>query len=132
MSATERPIGPDGVRSRAQQARDYLAIAELAIDAGDLIAGPNVAAANAVLAGIAASDAITGHVLGVHSTGENHAAAVSVLQRAHSPGAKHLQRLLGAKPQAQYGADILGAGKARELVTSARRLIETMNEVLAR
>lgn len=63
------------VATRAAQAHSFLEAAKLTLEfSSDLgvDAAANVAASNAVLAGIAAEDAICGKALGVRSGSRNH------------------------------------------------------------
>jgi hypothetical protein len=104
----------------------------LADDAG-IDSKANLIGSLAVLAGIAASDAICGAALGERAAGENHAEAVSVLKRATPPGdssSAQLKRLLDAKTTTQYSPILIGDAKASELLTTARRLLGTMEQRL--
>ncbi|UKF33566.1 DNA-binding protein [Clavibacter tessellarius] len=92
-------------------------------------------ASNAVLAGIAASDAICGCVLRVASSGEDHAQAVELLRTATPQGpayAKELRRLLEIKTAAQYSPALTSADVATRSLVWAGRLVEAMEDVLAR
>ena len=65
----------------------------------------SVAVSNAVLAGIAAADAICCRTLRQRSASSNHAEAVRLLGQAHGPGqdaGAHLMALLNVKNMAQY------------------------------
>lgn len=121
------------VARRAQQARAYLIIAELALTDRAMPGHTNVAGANAVLAGIAASDAICGHTLGIRPAGEAHDDAIALLKRASAPNSKapaQLKRLLSSKTDTQYSPDLVGETAASGLVASAQRLIAEMDAVL--
>jgi hypothetical protein len=123
-------LGKAGARARLREARTYLSAAEL-LDSGSA-AENKVAGSNAILAGIAAADAICGLVLGERSSGEDHAQAISLLKRATHPSTKaanSLARLLTQKTPVQYGADALSASDAANLITWARALV---NEADAR
>ena len=81
---------------------------------------------NAILAGIAASDAICGLVLGLRSSGDDHAQAISLLKQATHPSTKaanSLTRLLTQKTPVQYGADGISASYALELIKWARDIV---------
>lgn len=97
-------------------------------------ATPGVAAALAVLAGIAASDAACCAKLGKRSRGQDHAEAIRLLFTVLPHGeemAKGLGRLLAAKDESHYGVTLVGRAKARRLVGYARRITELAGEVLA-
>ncbi|THG34331.1 hypothetical protein E6C70_08600 [Glaciibacter flavus] len=120
---------------RAQHAHAFLNAAalvdELGEDAGVATTG-NVIGSLAVLAGIAAADAICGAVLGARSAGQDHGEAVSLLSST-KPGkalAPSLRRLIESKNETQYSSGILADGRTAELVTSATRLVNGMDEVL--
>lgn len=89
-------------------------------------ASTNVVGSIAVLAGIAASDAICGRALGERSSSDDHAAAVAFLERVE--GAKTLAsalgRLLSEKNKTQYSAALLAPGRARDMLGWAKRLVD--------
>ncbi|WP_147303929.1 hypothetical protein [Subtercola boreus] len=114
-----------GARSRLKEARLYLAAAEL-LDLGSA-AENKVAGSNAILAGIAAADAICGLVLGQRSSGDDHTQAISLLEQATHPSTKtttSLKRLLTQKTPVQYGADAISASDAVDLLRWARDIVE--------
>ena len=120
---------------RAKHAHAFLNAAalvdELGEDAGVATTG-NVIGSLAVLAGIAAADAVCGAVLGARSAGQDHGEAVSLLSST-KPGkalAPSLRRLIESKTETQYSSGILADGRTAELVTSATRLVNGMDEVL--
>jgi hypothetical protein len=119
------PCGPTDARSRLEQAKSYISVAELVL--GDQSAAmPNVAAALAVLAGIAASDAACCARLKLRSRGQNHSDAVPILESV-DPGGKQmaadLKRLLDVKDDAHYGLTFISAGEAKKMVVRAARLV---------
>ena len=63
---------PAQATTRLDHARAFLDVAELVGEQDDELATPNVAASLAVLAGIAASDAVCCAVLGRRSRGQDH------------------------------------------------------------
>ncbi|WP_195706692.1 hypothetical protein [Paramicrobacterium fandaimingii] len=127
MSATD-------VRTRRDHAHAFLDAAMLidTLDADTEIEHTsNLIGSLAVLAGIAASDSISGFVLGIRSGGDNHADALKILKRASSAGEKHanhLRRLIDSKNDSQYSALFLTDARARELLTAAQRLVDAMDE----
>lgn len=133
MTTRERDISPHGVGVRADNARAYLMVAELVRDDDTLRVGNSVVGSLAVLAGIAAADAISGHVLGLRAAGEDHQQAIGLLERATSPSSKSrasLRRLVSSKTATQYSPEIVGAAKAKQLLTAARQLVREMESIL--
>lgn len=112
--------GPNEARQRLSQARDFIELAELADSA-------NACIANAVLAGIAASDAACCSALGIMSRGQDHRQAVSIVARVLPGGAdasKRLQRLLSLKEASHYGASPLGESDRRSALRNAASIVE--------
>ncbi len=133
MSGRRAAMDANAVRERARHARGQFAMAELALDDSGIDGAENVAGSAAVLAGIAAADAICGYVLGVRSSGQDHREAGELLAEAtgsDSRAPSHLRRLLAAKTETQYTPLSIGATKARELLVSARALVADMEAVL--
>lgn len=123
MSRREQPCTRDDARTRLADARSMLVVADLVLD-DDTI--PGVAGALAVLAGIAASDAVCCAVLGRRHRGQNHRDAATLLETVEPNGptmAKDLRRLLSRKDDAHYGLGTLAAGEERKMVEWARRLL---------
>lgn len=125
---------PD-VAARAAQAQSFLDAARLAIEfASELGEGPsaNVAASNAVLAGIAAADAICGKALQLRSNSSNHAEAIALLRRAHGGDAAaiHLKALVAIKSAAAYEPRMVTAAKAGDAIQHADRLVAAMDAML--
>jgi hypothetical protein len=73
--------GAEQARLRIGQARAFLEVAELVGTDADELATPNVSAALAVLAGIAASDAASCTSLGRRARGQDHREAVALLKQ---------------------------------------------------
>lgn len=127
--STTVPLDRAGARARLREAQTYLSAADLL--ASGSAAENKVAGSNAILAGIAAADAICGLVLGQRSAGEDHAQAVRLLERATHPSTKAanaLKRLLTRKTPVQYGADAISANDAADLVAWARLIVEAAEE----
>lgn len=82
-----------------------------------------VALANAVLAGIAASDVICCVELRKRHRGEAHKEAVELLRSRDKEAATALERLLSSKTAAQYGVGSVAAGEATEGLRRAERLL---------
>jgi hypothetical protein len=91
----------------------------------------NVAAGLAVLAGIAASDAICGAKLGRIHRGEDHLGAQDMLRRATPDGDKlatQLGRLLSLKDAAHYGVQVVSSRNATDATKWASRLVDRARE----
>ncbi len=94
-----------------------------------------VAAALAVLAGVAASDAACCAAVKFRPRGQAHREAVKVVEAISLEGpamAKELERLLSAKDQAHYGLHALPKPKALPLLAAASRLVDLASAVVAR
>ena len=79
-----RPCTAEDARTRAAHARAYLEVAKLVRGDADKPEDLNfnhVAAGNAVLAAIAASDALCCRLLGERSRGQDHRDAVALLEQ---------------------------------------------------
>jgi len=122
---------PIAAQGRLRVARAYLDVADLALAEDSPGEFANVAAGTAVLAGIAAADAICGFRLGQRHRGEDHRGATRLLEQATPDGktlAGHLARLLGAKDTAHYGIALIGVSDARAAIRRARSLVERAAE----
>lgn len=112
--------------NRLAQAESFLVAADLVTADESDVANPGVAAALAVLAGIAASDAACCAKLGVRPRGQSHAEAVAVLATVAPDGAemaKDLGRLLNRKDDSHYGVAFVAAGDAERMIRWAERLL---------
>ncbi|GAA1676017.1 hypothetical protein GCM10009745_19070 [Kribbella yunnanensis] len=112
---------------RLNQARAFLEAAELVGMVDDELANDNVAAAMAVLAGIAAADAACCATLGRRSRGQDHRQAIRLVEQAGADGkilAKALGRLLDIKDGAHYGMVYVGTQQAKAALKSATILVE--------
>ena len=128
-------ISKDEVRERAATARTHCELAELALPSPreyEASAGAQAAASNAILAGIAAADAICGHASGQRSSGPDHKEAVALLASVRPDGptlSKKLSRLLANKTLLQYGGFCTRA-VAAEMIGCAQDLIEGLDKRL--
>jgi hypothetical protein len=112
-------------RTRAKIARKYLEMAELA-DSENAPEGKNVAAGNAVLAGIAAADAICCVRLRRRHRGQDHAGAVTLLHAVDPDGSKladALTAVLAVKDPAHYGTVFVTDARLRSALRAASRLV---------
>lgn len=120
-------------RARLQQAEAFVMAADLVLSDDTDTATPGVAAALAVLAGIAASDAACCVRLRKRPRGQDHSEAVKLLATVEPHGkdmAKDLARLLASKEESHYGVTLVDRAKARRLVGYAKRLVERASDVL--
>ena len=114
------PCGAADATARLRTAQAYLDVAELVLGERDRDEYLNVAAGLAVLAGIAASDAICCARLGRRPRGDNHRSAADILRQATPDGDKlavTLLRLLDLKDAAHYGVMIVAARKGRDALS---------------
>lgn len=121
-------------RARLRQAEAFVMVADLVLSDDTDIATPGVAAALAVLAGIAASDAACCVRLRKRPRGQDHGEAVTLLATVEPHGndmAKDLSRLLASKDESHYGFTLVDRTKARRLVGYAKRLVERAGHVVA-
>jgi hypothetical protein len=122
------PCSPQEAKQRAAIASAYLETAEsIMAERTDLRdANLSVAAGTAVLAGIAAADAICGFRLGKIHRGEDHRGAADLLRTATHDGkglSVKLSRLLDVKGQAHYGMPFISGQQALSAVRAARALV---------
>ena len=124
----QTPCGPAEAARKARLARAYLDQAEQAATS-DSDEGRTVAAGNAVLAAIAASDALTCLRLGRHSRGQDHHEATALLRTIRPDGtalAKALHTALGVKDAAHYGSVFVSAAALKSTLRAAGRLVEAV------
>lgn len=113
-------------RLRLRAARAYLEAARLAL-ADDREEFASVAAGNAVLAGIAAADALCCKGLGSRARSQDHRQAAELVKTASTKGPRHktlLLRLLDLKDESHYGFLNISAGAASRAVKSAGELVD--------
>ena len=130
-----QPCDRSHARTRLENAQKSLEVAELAVVEQEIPASRSVAAALAVLSGIASSVAACCAALGRRSRGADHREAAALLRQILPGGdraAKALTELLNLKDTAQYG--LIPITK-RELTTAIRRariLFDFADETLRR
>ncbi len=119
--------------------RDAGAFWDLA-EAADDPEHANQAVSNAVLAAIAANDALCLYLGGRRVTGKSHAEAADVLQevcrgtrweREAGPRASRLTELIEVKNDVQYGRRTLSREDAARAMVQARRFLEWVEAILA-
>lgn len=113
-------------RVRLKTARMYLTAAELIIDeVADEAA--TVATGNAVLAGIAAADAISADATGERYRGPDHRAAADHLERVTGDKllGRNLRELVDLKDAGHYGVSNVSRANAKKALRRASRLIRS-------
>jgi len=106
-------------------ARTYLDVADQAT-LGESDEGRNVAAGNAVLAAIAAADALCCIRLGQHARGQAHQEATALLRTIRPDGpalARDLATVLGVKDAAHYGTVFVSSRVLRSTLRAGTRLV---------
>lgn len=126
--------GASDARIRLAQARKFLEVAEPVSDE-DIEASHSVAAALAVLAGIAAADAACCAALGRRSRSQNHHDAEQIVGQIE-PGGRtavtNLRRLLDLKDTAQYGLVPVSRQRLTAALRQARSLVDFAGNVARR
>jgi hypothetical protein len=116
-----RTTQPGEGRGRRQVAEKYLEVAML-IDSEDGTA-INVCVGVAVLAGIAAADAICAASIGERYSGSDHFAAADVLGRVSAKLGKQLRELVTLKATSRYGHGLLSAAQRKTALLCASALV---------
>jgi hypothetical protein len=122
-------------RTRLGHARRFLDVAELVAGEGEDIEYASPAAALAVLAGVAASDAACCKALGRRSRGQDHREAAALLEQVAPNGkqaASSLRRLLQLKDEAHYGLFDIGGQDLEIALRNARRMVDFATETVQR
>ena len=143
--ARRRQCTAEDARTRAAHARAYLDVAKLIrgdADKPEDLSFNHVAAGNAVLAAIAASDALCCRLLGERSRGQEHRDAVALLEqvrfgtgtdeaqaRRACDLARALATALDLKDDSHYGTLMVGATELRRLIRAAELLVSAAAEV---
>jgi len=125
----------DDARTRLEHARKFLDVATLIAEPGQDLEYSSAAAALAVLAGIAASDAACCQVLGRRSRGQDHRQAVDLVGQIEPGGAdaaRALGRLLNLKDQAHYGLFDIAGKDLQAALRQAEALVTFAGDVLRR
>jgi hypothetical protein len=121
--------------TRLRHAHKFIEVAELVAGEGDHIEYSSQAAALAVLAGIAASDAACCKALGRRSRGQDHRAATALVEQVTPGGtqaARSLNRLLSLKDEAHYGLFDVGGNDLKSVLRQANELVTFAEETLRR
>ena len=134
-SGRTQPCDRTHARTRLDNAQKSLEVAELAAGEDEIPASRSVAAALAVLSGIASADAACCAALGRRSRGEDHREAAVLLRQIVPAGdraAKALIELLNLKDTAQYGLIPITPRELTTAIRRASRLRDFANGVLRR
>jgi hypothetical protein len=120
-------------RADLGQGRTRRKIAEKYVDVANLVADEDGAAINvcvglAVLAGIAAGDAVCIASTGERYAGQDHDAAAELLERVDASLGKRLRQLVALKPSSHYGDHLLSEGDRRTALRCANLLVEAAVE----
>jgi hypothetical protein len=122
-------------RTRLDHARKFMDVATLVSDEPGDLEYASVAAALAVLAGIAAADAACCKALGRRSRGPDHRLAADLLEQVVPNGrtaAAALRRLLSLRDQAHYRLTDLGGQHLQAALRQARALLAFASETVLR
>lgn len=121
-----RRAEPQQARTRRKIAQKYLEVAELMVAEDG--AAINVCVGLAVLAGIAAGDAICIAATGERYSGQDHAGAADLLGRVSAELGKRLRQLVDLKPGSHYGDRLLNDDNRGTALRAARSLVEAAAE----
>lgn len=131
-----QPCSAAQARTRLEHARKFLEVAELvAGDADDDLDYASAAAALAVLAGIAASDAACCKALGRRARGQDHRQAEQLVAQIEPGGddaATALRRLLSLKDEAHYGLFDVSGQHLRSALRQAGAIVGFADQVMRR
>lgn len=122
-------------RIRLQHAEKFLDVSRLVAEPGQNLEYASAAAALAVLAGIAASDAACCQALGRRSRSQDHHEAAQLLEQIEPDGkdaANALVRLLNLKDQAHYGLFDVSGTNLEAALRQAEALVTFAVEILRR
>jgi hypothetical protein len=134
-AARTQQCSPAQARARLEHARKFLDVADLVAGESGGIEYASTAAALAVLAGIAASDASCCKALGRRSRSQDHRQATELLEQI-VPGGKQaassLRRLMSLKDEAHYGLFDVGGQDLQAALRQAGALVKFADEVMRR
>jgi hypothetical protein len=124
---SSRVISCTQARARREQAKAFIDVAEMVLSEPATHTDPHIAAALAVLAAIAATDAICGLRLGRYSRGQDHDRAAVLLDTVDLPDhtlPTKLRRVLATKDNVHYSPRLISKTDAQALVRQARVLVD--------
>jgi hypothetical protein len=114
-------------RAGRAQAKAFIDVAEMVLGEPATQTDPQVAAALAVLAAIAATDAICGLQLGRYSRGQDHDKAAMLLGTVDLPDhtlPTKLRRVFASKDNVRSSPHLISETDAQALVRQARALVD--------
>lgn len=117
---------------RMRKAEQFLLAAETIAEVLDEQDDPDISDAYVTLcvhAGIAASDVACCKRLGVHSKGQDHAAAIGLLGQVDRKASQQLGVLLGMKEKAGYSARPVSGTDRKRAVRAATALVELARDL---
>lgn len=120
---------------RLAQAKKFLELAGVIATDRDSPAAADGAVSLAILAGIAASDAVCCAALGRRSRSQAHADAIRLLESVEPGGkgaASGLGRLLSIKDKANYGIESVSGKQLDAAMKQAKGLVEYAEDILRR
>jgi hypothetical protein len=133
-SGRSQPCSEADARRRIDHARKFQEVAQLSASEADNEYA-SVAAALAVLAGIAASDAACCKALGRRARGQDHHEAEDLLRQIRPGGdraAVALGRLIDMKDDAHYGFFDVSGKDLQTAIRQAKALVSFAETILAR
>jgi hypothetical protein len=119
-------------QGRMRKAEQFLLAAETIAEVLDQQDDPDISDAYVTLcvhAGIAASDVACCKRLGVHSKGQDHAAAISLLGQVNKKASQQLGVLLDMKEKAEYSARPVSGMDRKKAVRAATVLVELARDL---
>ena len=123
---TTRKGSREQAKSRRALASKYPEVADLIeSEDGEAI---NVCVGLAVLAGIAAGDAICLYATGERYSGSDHSGAADLLARVDAALGKRLHQLVAFKPRSHYGEDLLTTEDRKSALRAARTLVDAAEQ----
>jgi hypothetical protein len=132
-AARTQNCGRAHAQTRLAHARKFLEVAELVGTERGLEESVSCAAALAVLAGIAASDAACCARLGRRSRGQDHVDAADLLEQIEPEGknaAKALRELIAIKDRAHYGLINISQPSFTGAMRRARDLVDFAGDAI--
>jgi hypothetical protein len=130
----QAPCGLIEARERIEYAREQMLLAEVA-EPWPTVSERKASGAAAVLAAIAASDALCCMRLGARSRDSDHRAAVALIGTIEPDGkvlARKLNMVLDAKDPMHYSSEFMSAERHRTVMRAARHLLQSAEDYLRR
>lgn len=118
-------------RERRQYAQEQLTLAEVGAP-WPTVAQRKASGGCAVLAGIAAADAVCCRRLGLRSREQDHRAAVALIKRVMPEGvdlAKDLEAIIAEKDVMQYGIALVTPDRHLRLLRASARLVAAATKI---